>query len=65
MKGEINKFDEFSQIYSSFSEKNKTSILKAAETLLAIQRTNGGFADSEKGAASLSAIEGGECRRQD
>lgn len=38
MRGEINKFDDFTKIYSLFTEENKTTIFQTAKSLLKIQK---------------------------
>ena len=40
MDGEINKFDQISDIYSLFTEKNKKNLIKTAQSLLKIQEEN-------------------------
>jgi hypothetical protein len=40
MDKEINKFDQISNIYSQFSEKNKENLVKTAKSLLKIQKEN-------------------------
>ena len=48
MDEEINKFDQISNIFSKFTEKNKENLIKTALSLLQIQR------DSEEASANNS-----------
>jgi hypothetical protein len=57
MKEKIDKFDEFSKIYSFFTEKNKTSIFEAAQNLLEEQLCNSCFDDNRKSSALSSPLE--------
>jgi hypothetical protein len=40
MDREINKFDQISNIYFQFSERNKENLVKTAKSLLKIQNEN-------------------------
>ena len=40
MKGKATKFDQLSDIFSHFSEKNKKNLVKIARDLLKLQKEN-------------------------
>ena len=42
IEGEINKFDQISEIFSQFSEENKDKLLETAEGLLKVQIADSG-----------------------
>ena len=43
MDGEINKFDNISNIFSKFTEENKENLIITAQSLLEIQRESEGM----------------------
>ena len=43
MGGEINKFDNISNIFSQFTEKNKENLIITAQSLLQIQHESEGM----------------------
>jgi len=48
MDGEINKFDNISNIFSEFTEENKENLIKTAQSLLEIQHESEGMVKKSK-----------------
>jgi len=48
MGGEINKFDNISNIFSRFTEENKENLIITAQSLLQIQRESEGMIAKNK-----------------
>jgi len=48
MDGEINKFDNISNIFSEFTEENKENLIITAQSLLEIQRESEGMVANNK-----------------
>ena len=48
MSGEVNKFDNISNIFSQFTEKNKENVIKTAQSLLEIQNESEGMIAKNK-----------------
>jgi len=46
-KGVRNKFDQISEIFSQFSEKNKDKLLETANSLLKVQKEGLAFSEAQ------------------
>ena len=54
MGGEINKFDNISNIFSKFTEENKENLIKTAQSLLEIQRESEAMAAKDESKVEVS-----------
>ena len=54
MGGEVNKFDNISNIFSKFTEENKENLIITAQSLLQIQRESEGMITKNKEQRAMS-----------